>query len=111
VRRTEGQRLVEPVVGSLDTTQFAEREVVIVDDICDEGRTLESVLHLVQGGRPRKVVTAVLVSKLERRISPVRLDHVGFTLATGWVVGCGMDLDGELRDLEHLAILDESSGE
>jgi hypoxanthine phosphoribosyltransferase len=47
----------------------------------------------------------VLVSKLSRRKAPISLDHVGFEVARGWVVGYGMDLDEDFRELDWLGVV------
>jgi len=104
-RRSAGLELRRVELGQLDPAQFAGRDVVVVDDIADEGRTLEAVCARVRAGAPRSLRTAVLVSKLSRRRVALRLDHVGFEVARGWVVGFGMDLDGELRELDWIGVV------
>ncbi len=104
--RTEGGMLGEPKLSLVEPRAFAGRDVVVVDDIVDEGKTLKAVLRTVQGGSPSSVRTAILVNKIERRQVDVPIDYVGFEIDSGWIVGYGMDLDGEYRDLDHLAIVD-----
>jgi hypoxanthine phosphoribosyltransferase len=103
-RRTQGSELGSVQVEATDPSAFEDRDVLVIDDIADEGRTLEAVLQIVREGEPRSVRTAVLVSKKERRRVDVPLDYTGFEVESGWVVGFGMDLDGRHRDLEHLAV-------
>jgi hypoxanthine phosphoribosyltransferase len=102
--RTQGTRLRRVRVEPVDVACFTARDVLVVDDIADEGRTLQTVLGVVRRGRPRTLRTAVLVSKGARRRVDVKLDYVGFEIDDGWVVGCGMDLDGAFRDLDFLAV-------
>jgi len=104
-RRTRGTELTEVQVEHVDPTEFEGRDVLVVDDIADEGRTLDAVLQLVQEGDPHSVEAAVLVSKHARRRVRVPLRFVCFELARGWAVGFGMDLDGRYRELDHIAIL------
>jgi hypoxanthine phosphoribosyltransferase len=52
------------------------------------------------------VRSAVLVSKPARRRTPVTLEHVGFEVGLGWVVGYGMDLDGAFRELDWLGVIE-----
>ena len=101
-----GTELREVVLEGPDASAFRGRDVVITDDIADEGRTLEAVDALVRSGAPRSVRIAVLVSKPGRRRTPVALDHVGFEVGPGWVVGYGMDLDGALRELDWLGVVE-----
>lgn len=107
-RRSEGRELRDVCIDPIDPRVFAGSDVVIVDDIADEGRTLEAVERIVREGVPRSVRTAVLVSKPSRRQVPLRLDFVGFEVEDGWVVGFGMDLDGAYRELDHLAVVESS---
>jgi hypoxanthine phosphoribosyltransferase len=102
--RTRGTELVQVQLESVDPTQFEDRDVLVVDDIADEGRTLEAVLGVVSEGDPRTLDVAVLVSKRERRCVELEIRYVGFEVERGWVVGFGMDLDGQYRDLDHIAI-------
>ena len=105
-RRTVGTRLEEVEVEELDPGVFRGRDVVVTDDIADEGRTLAAVLELVRSGAPSSVRVAVLVNKLSRRSTALQLDYIGFEIPDGWVVGYGMDMDGDYRDLDNLAILE-----
>ena len=104
-RRSRGLELVPVELEGGEPAQFYARDVVIADDIADEGRTLEAVDARVRSGAPRSVRTVVLVSKLSRRKTPIAVDHVGFDVARGWVVGYGMDLDGAYRDLDWLGVV------
>ncbi len=102
--RTRGTELVQVQLESVDPTQFEDRDVLVVDDIADEGRTLEAVLGVVSEGEPRTLDVAVLVSKRERRCVDLQLRYVGFEVENGWVVCFGMDLDEHYRDLDCIAI-------
>jgi len=104
-RRTEGTKLLGHVqLDSFDAERCRGRDVLVLDDIADEGRTLAAVLDRVRAAGPASLRTAVLVSKQARRLVPLSLDHVGFHIEDGWIVGFGMDLDGRFRDLDHLAV-------
>jgi len=108
VRRTEGTQLLgEVTIDAFDAARCAGRDVLVLDDIADEGRTLAAVLERVGKARPASLKTAVLVSKHARRLVPLTLDHVGFHFEDGWIVGYGMDLDGRFRDLDYLAVVTE----
>lgn len=104
-RRTRGLELLPVEVDALPLAQLAGRDVVVVDDIADEGRTLEAVCARVRAGAPHSLRTMVLISKLSRRRVAIPLDFVGFEVARGWVVGFGMDLDGRLRDLDWIGVV------
>ena len=104
-RRTQGTTLVGVEVDPIDARVFEAADVIVLDDIADEGRTLDAVLARLRAQRPRSIRVAVLVSKQERRQVEVPLDYVGFEVKHGWVVGFGMDLEGRYRELDNLAIL------
>lgn len=104
-RRTEGRALRAVQVESFDPAHFEGRDVVVVDDIADEGATLRAVLDLVADAEPRRLRSAVLVDKRESRREPLRLDYVGFEVERGWVVGFGMDLDGSYRELDSIGVV------
>jgi hypoxanthine phosphoribosyltransferase len=107
-RRTRGTTLGEVEIDAVDPSQFEDRDLLVVDDIADEGRTLEAVLALIEEGEPRSVRVAVLVSKHAGRKVSVALDYVGFDVDDGWVVGFGMDLDDQFRELDSLALAERS---
>lgn len=106
-RRTEGTELIEVTVDDFDAKRCTGREVLVLDDIADEGRTLAAVLARVHAVRPSSVKVGVLVSKQARRAVPLTLDYVGFDVADGWVLGFGMDYEGRYRELDHLAVLEK----
>ncbi len=104
-RRSQGSDLGPLEIERFDPESLADRDVLVVDDVADEGETLRAVLELAALGEPRSLRTAVLVDKPARRRAALGLDYVGFTVDSGWVVGFGMDLDGAYRDLDHIARL------
>jgi hypoxanthine phosphoribosyltransferase len=106
-RRTEGTALRPVQVDAFDAERLEDHDVLVVDDIADEGATMRAVLDLVSMAEPRSVKTAVLVDKRENRSEPLVLDYVGFEVESGWVIGYGMDVDGEYGDLDWIGILRE----
>ena len=82
------------------------RRVVIVEDIVDTGLTLTSLQDLLRTRSPRSLRTACLLSKRSRRQVEVKVDYVGFTIEDTFVVGYGLDHDGQYRNLPHIAVLD-----
>ena len=106
-RRTSGMSLGAVSVEGFEARPLEDRDVLVVDDIVDEGATLRAVLDLVELAETRSVRTAVLVDKRERRRVEVPLDYVGFTVERGWLAGFGMDVDGEFRDLDEIGVVIE----
>jgi hypoxanthine phosphoribosyltransferase len=103
-RRTEGSALREVQVDAFEPERFEGRDVLVVDDIADEGDTLRAVCELLAAGEPRSLRTAVLVDKREKRAAALGLDYAGFRVQRGWVVGFGMDLDGAYRELDFIGV-------
>lgn len=105
VRRTRGQVLLPVELDGPPAAEFEGEDVLVVDDIADEGRTLNAVLSYIREGKPSRLMSAVLVDKRERRVEDIQIDYIGFEVVQGWVIGFGMDLDGEYRDLDEIAVL------
>jgi len=104
-RRTQGMRLDPVQIEGFEPERLGGRDALVVDDIADEGATLRAVLDIAALGEPRSLRCAVLVDKRERRTAAVTPDYAGFVVASGWVIGFGMDLDGAYRELDYIAVL------
>ncbi len=88
----------------------AGRHVILVDDICDTGRTLQfASRHLMECGAA-VITTTVLMDKPARRAVPLKVDHVGFTIPDAFVVGYGCDLAEKYRELPFVGILGPDEG-
>lgn len=84
------------------------QDVLIVDDIFDTGRTLEALVAELERRGARRVRSLVLLRKEGRAETTIRPDFVGFDIPDVFVVGYGLDYDGQWRQLPHLAALDPS---
>lgn len=86
--------------------QVAGREVLLVDDILDTGRTLSAVKQRLEAEcAPRSVKTCVLLDKRDARVVPIQADFVGFPVGNEFVVGYGLDFDGHYRNLPEIGVL------
>lgn len=81
------------------------RDVLLVDDILDTGRTLRRVLDRMRELQPRRVRTCVLLDKKARRLEPVEADYVGFEIPDLFVVGYGLDFAERYRNLPFVGVL------
>src|SRR3989440_7255099 len=81
------------------------RDVLLVDDILDTGRTLHRVLAKVRQLKPRRIKTCVLLEKAARRTEKVRADYVGFSIPSLFVVGYGLDFAERYRNLPFIGVL------
>jgi hypoxanthine phosphoribosyltransferase len=83
-------------------TELAGRDVVIVDDILDSGRTLAFAKALLENSGARRVRTCVLVNKQVPRAAKIEPDFLGFRCPPVFVVGYGMDLAHRYRELPFI---------
>jgi hypoxanthine phosphoribosyltransferase len=79
------------------------RDVILVEDIVDTGRTLAYLQTLLRARAPRSLRTVCLLSKPSRRAVDVPIDYVGFEIPDRFVVGYGLDWNEEHRGLPYLA--------
>ena len=83
------------------------RDVLIVDDILDTGRTLQKVIAKLQELKPRSLKSCVLLDKTSRRVEPIHPDYAGFEIPDLFVVGYGMDFAERYRNLPFVGVLKE----
>ncbi len=81
------------------------RNVVIVDDIFDSGRTLSFAKELLAEHGAKRVLTCVLVDKQVPRVPAITPDFIGFSCPPVFVVGYGMDLHNRYRELPFIGEL------
>jgi len=81
------------------------RDVLLVDDILDTGKTLYRVLAKMRALKPRRIRTCVLLDKKPRRVEPVEADYVGFEIPDVFVVGYGLDFAERYRNLPFVGVL------
>jgi hypoxanthine phosphoribosyltransferase len=81
------------------------RDVLLVDDILDTGRTLSRVLEKLRALKPRRIKTCVLLDKAARRVEKVEANYVGFEIPDLFVVGYGLDFAERYRNLRFVGVL------
>ena len=81
------------------------RDVLLIDDILDTGRTMSRVLPKIRALHPRRVKICVLLDKPERRKFNIRADYVGFAIPDFFVVGYGLDFAERYRNLPFVGVL------
>ena len=81
------------------------RDVLLVDDILDTGKTLRRVLEKLCLLGPRRIRTCVLLDKPSRRVEKVKADFVGFEIPDMFVVGYGLDFAEKYRNLPFVGVL------
>lgn len=83
------------------------RDVIIVEDIVDTGKTLHHFLPQLQHQQPASLKIAALLHKPEATQFPLQIDYVGFSIPNKFVVGYGLDYDGLGRNLKEIYQLAE----
>jgi len=81
------------------------RDVLLVDDILDTGKTLHKVLAKLRALKPRQIKICVLLDKAARRVEQVDPDYVGFQIPDFFVVGYGLDFAERYRNLPFVGVL------
>lgn len=90
-----------------DFPNIVDRNVVIIEDILDTGRTLSKVLDLMRTEGANHVSLCVLLDKPEGRVVPITAQYVGGLVPNEFVVGYGLDYNEEYRNLPFIGVLKE----
>jgi hypoxanthine phosphoribosyltransferase len=83
------------------------RDVLLVDDIFDTGKTLVALIEQLKNFKPTSVRTAVLLRKHGRKAVAIEPDHVAFEIPNAFVVGYGLDYHDAHRNLPYLGALED----
>ena len=81
------------------------RDVLLVDDILDTGKTLSRVLPKLRLLKPRRIKTCVLLDKPARRSEKIKADYIGFEIPDYFVIGYGLDFAERYRNLPFVGVL------
>lgn len=82
--------------------ELYDRDVIIVEDIVDTGKTLTEFLPKLQHHQPSSLKIASLLHKPEAMQHPLQIDYIGFSIPNKFVVGYGLDYDGLGRNLNQI---------
>lgn len=82
------------------------KEVLIVEDIIDSGRTLYYLMEVLQKRKPNSMRLCTLLDKPERRVKDVKVDYVGFNIPDEFVVGYGLDYAQKYRNLPFIGVVE-----
>jgi len=85
----------------LDTDIF-RRDVVIIEDIIDTGKTLNEFLPQLHHQQPASLKIVALLHKPEATIYPVNIDYLGFSIPDKFVLGYGLDYNGLGRNIDEI---------
>ena len=81
------------------------RDVLLIDDILDTGKTMSRVLPKLRALKPRRIKICVLLDKPSRRVEKIKADYVGFSVPDFFVVGYGLDFAERYRNLPFVGVL------
>jgi len=84
------------------------KDVIVVEDIIDSGRTLSYLLELLKDRKPNSLRLCTLLDKPERRVKKVDVDYTGFEIPDEFVVGYGLDYNQRYRNLPYIGVVELS---
>ncbi|OIP49447.1 MAG: hypoxanthine phosphoribosyltransferase, partial [Deltaproteobacteria bacterium CG_4_10_14_3_um_filter_60_8] len=88
---------------------LAGKDVLLVEDIVDTGRTLAALMEVIKSGQPNSLKVCALIDKTERREVALTADYACFTEAHGFLVGYGLDCAEQYRNLPAICRLRQPS--
>lgn len=84
------------------------KDVIVVEDIIDTGRTLSYLIEYLKMKKPNSVKLCALLDKPERRVKKnVKVDYTGFQIPDKFVVGYGLDWDERYRNLPYIGYIEQ----
>lgn len=95
---------VVKIVKDLDDS-IKDRNVLVIEDIVDSGRTLSYLLEMLKDRGPKDVRLCTLLDKPDRRVVDVNVNYVGFEIPDEFVVGYGLDYDQKYRNLPYIGVV------
>ena len=101
--RTESSGVVRIMMDL--NSNIESRNVLIVEDIVDTGRTLSYIVENLRTRNPSSLKICALLDKPSRREVNVHLDYIGFAVPNEFVVGYGLDYNELYRNLDFIGVL------
>ena len=93
------------LIKDLDET-IEGRDVIIVEDIIDSGRTLDKLVELLGTRKPNSIRVCTLLDKPDRRVVDVKVDYTCFDIPDEFVVGYGLDYAQKYRNLPYIGVVE-----
>lgn len=87
------------------TEDIADRDVIVVEDIVDTGRTIYDLVAKLYSKNPASIKVATLLFKPAALTKDIKPDYVGFEIPNDFIIGFGLDIDGLARNLNDIYIL------
>ncbi|MDO5733837.1 MAG: hypoxanthine phosphoribosyltransferase [Eubacteriales bacterium] len=90
---------------------IADRHVIVVEDIIDSGLTLSHLLDILKTRKPASLKICACFDKPDRRLAELDVDYIGMAIPDEFIVGYGLDYEGQYRNLPDISILvDDGQG-
>lgn len=102
MKKTENMNILSEL-----TEEVSGRDVLLVEDIVDSGRTVHHLRQVFRQRHPNSLKVCALLNKPDRRTVEVVVDYVGFDIPNKFVIGYGLDYKQKYRNLPYLAVLDQ----
>lgn len=81
-----------------------DRDIILIEDIVDSGRTLSYIINNLKTRRPRSIAVCTLLNKKDARVVDVPLTYIGFNIPRVFVVGYGLDYENKFRNLKYIGV-------
>ena len=103
----KGEKSTGEIKMKQDLTESIQgKDVIIIEDIIDTGRTLKYLKKYLEIKKPNSIKICTLLDKKERRVCDMEADYVGFSIPDKFVVGYGLDYDEKYRNLPYIGYFD-----
>lgn len=83
---------------------IVNKDILLIDDIIDSGITLNYVRDSILKKHPKSLKICVFLDKRGRRIVDIPIDYTGFEIPNKFVVGYGLDYEGQFRNLPYISV-------
>ena len=97
-------KVIKDIEGSV-----TDRDVLIVEDIVDTGKTLEKVTEMFRAKGAKEIKIVTLLDKPARREKAIEADYVGFVVPDEFVIGYGLDYNQKYRNLPYIGVIKEEA--
>ena len=97
-------RVIKDIEGSV-----TDRDVLIVEDIVDTGKTLEKVTEMFRNKGAKEIKIVTLLDKPARREKAIEADYIGFVVPDEFVIGYGLDYNQKYRNLPYSGVIKEEA--
>lgn len=96
------------VIGGDNLDSLKGKNVLVVEDIIDTGKTMQQLLNILAAVHPKSVKVASLLVKRTDKSTGYKPDYIGFEIPDRFVVGYALDYNEYFRDLNHIGVINES---